>query len=399
MLRGVGRVLRRAGLATFLGPVLFLSGLYVIGWYTQPAVPEGVSKSSRDAGMGMAEYARADAWVYRVDVGWDVLASGGWLTVVSLGSGLAALWFLIRRLPEWTDSAQLDLTRSFDGSFAVTEGESVIPGSVRTALRVGATVLAVVWLCLVTTTVLAAVIGPAPAANGASPVSTDDPAAELGADAITDARDRRHVTELWVTYRNRSSGFHRQGIDHRVIAGGRNSKWRLQTWPQILRENTTPDDPSGSYYGTPWAIWKQWPDADWRRVDSGDYQWTRSREYGVHGIGVEELRRSNASIASRNDSTVTIAYTDEEVVRSILAISDENGTGRLLITVSTTDDPNLECITVEWTRGSTVERLTYRVRDLGTATVDSPERVPATVEQLLWRTDQGIQRLASWVGL
>jgi hypothetical protein len=70
----------------------------------------------------------------------------------------------------------------------------------------------------------------------------------------------------------------------------------------------------------------------------------------------------------------------------------------VLVTVATSDDPHLERVTGEWTQGATTNRWTYRVSELGTATVDRPGRVPATVERFFWRADKGMQRLASWVG-
>lgn len=342
----------------------------------------------------------AEEVAYRLDLGLHTLATGGWRVLLLLAVGVAIAAVLVRRqnVPDrvrarLSGAPRVELVRETVGRWRTDEW-------VRWCLSAGrtyATLLAAAWLVLLSLTTLAVVVGPAPETGG-DELATDRPAAELGVEAIADVETRPHVTELWLSERNRSSGYHRYGIAERVVVDPTTPGRKYESWPGVFEENTTRSDSGVALYATPWASWQEQQDIGWQRMDPPEVSMIRSRELAALDIDASALRVSNTSIVGSNESAVTIAYTDDQSIEAFGFYADENESGRVLVTVATSDDPHLERVTVEWRRNSTVTRQVYRIRDIGPATVERPERVAAPVERVVWRAGRGMQRLASWVG-
>ncbi|MCT9095729.1 hypothetical protein [Haloarchaeobius sp. HME9146] len=386
----VGRVILRLALVMAVGFWGFLGLVYLIGFsvadsYGPPTFPH-------------------HRFYHRLDIGLHVLASKSWLPLLFLGVCLLGVGYVSYRrnvlLPNYdlvVGSRQLTTLPGIN----VTKVTERIPNWLSRASRAFATALGFSWLAVLLVVVVALLLGPAPIAQDTHTVSADDPAAELAADAIADIQTRRHTTEVWIHKSEPSEEFERQGIWYRVVKSTPDgSTGRVELWPGILRENTTPADPGYAYYADVPFYWTRGADGDWRRVEySTSVQVAEIFQDDVGSVRPAVLREANASMTAKNSSMVTVRYTDPAIIEGFSLEVGENDSGYVLLSIAIDEKPHLQRVEVQVSSNQFVSRRVFRVSEVDTATVETPDHVPATTERLVWRAEHGLDRMASWVGL
>ncbi|WP_435363107.1 hypothetical protein [Haloarchaeobius sp. DYHT-AS-18] len=404
----VGQVIRRLALVTFVFFVVSLPVLYGIGvvltptqqgtdYYPPPMTIESFEDDIRT--LHLDKYSLTERFMYRFDLGIDALLSPLWLAVG--GVGLLFAFIILARKPTvpWPSSVPRTQYVSSDFRRRVTAPLSKLPDGVEPVLRGYGTVLSTGWLLLLTVLTLAVLVGPAPAGADAPEISPDDPPAELAADAIGNIGARPHV----VTFHLHTSNVSRfeddtQTVGYRLTVEPETEMRLLEMWPQYPYNNTV-DDPHIDFLATRYAYWGEWKDGSWRRADDrpvGRLGWSLSDRFD----DLENAARTaDASVISQTASSKTIEYTDRSVNWVFGVSAQDNYSVRTLVTVATDDESHLERVVAERTNGSAMTRFEYRFTKVDTATVETPDHVPATAERLVWRAEHGLDRMASWVGL
>lgn len=383
----VGRVVRRLALASVLILVGSLVVLYLAGFYAPaPARLEGL------------DLADPQLLFYRLDRGVYALVTGGWKPLLGIGVGLGVAGAVARRRfdPAWVSARLPDIPWPESMTLAATtDAERRVLEWLATACRGYATVLSAAWLLALVLVATAAVVGPAPPSADAPSVSTDDPAPELAADAIENIRSRPRVSEYRFVALNGSQVEDKYVSQRRYEPNQRRASFELHTLEVVPGGENYSTRYTG--FATPGATW--WIEAPW--VD-GDVHRGPSRWADIyHGPEVDRsrLREADWSVAHRNGSSMTVVFTGEEAFRAMGRPPAANESNHVAVTVSTTGEPHLERLVVEQREDSGLLRTVYTYSEVDEVTVEGPERVPAYVERLHWRAEQGFARIGSLVGL
>ncbi|WP_435360901.1 hypothetical protein [Haloarchaeobius sp. DFWS5] len=337
--------------------------------------------------------------LFRLSLGWDALASGGWVVVLLLGSSLVSSAFVAHRFVDWRPIRDRIAARTAQPRDRLPSRDSeAAPGWFRSALRGYTTVLAASWLCLLVLMVTATVIGPAPVTDDGPTVSADDPPAEVVADSLADLKKRPHVTEVWITETNETSGYYRHGIVKRLTLEPGSERASRQLWAGGFQTNTTPDDPAQSTYTIGESSWYEETPGDWYRQQphAQTYTWISAGDV-VHSA--TPLGRLKPSAVERNDSAMTVTYTSAAALGTFGISVPENVTARVDVVVALGPTPHVLRVIESIDGDHTHFVRTYRIQEMGSASVTVPEHVPATAERLVWRAERGLARIGSWVGL